>query len=70
MWRDIFIENSKNIIKVIDEFIKNLEDLKKNISENDIIKLEELFKNSKKIRSEIVSSGQDTSEPDFGRKKN
>ena len=69
MWRDIFIENSKNIIKVIDEFIKNLEDLKKNISENDIIKLEELFKNSKKIRSEIVSSGQDTSEPDFGRKK-
>ena len=70
MWRDIFIENSKNIIKVIDEFIKNLEDLKKNISENDIIKLEEVFKNSKKIRSEIVSSGQDTSEPDFGRKKN
>ena len=29
MWRDVFIQNKKNTSKMIDKFIRNLEDLKK-----------------------------------------
>ena len=68
MWRDIFIHNKENTSKVIDKFIINLEDLKKAIESEDGKKLEEIFTKTKKIRKEIVESGQDVSQPDFGRK--
>ena len=32
------------------------------------VKLEKIFKKTKKIRKEIVEAGQDISKPDFGRK--
>ena len=35
MWRDVFIQNKKNTSKMIDRFIKNLEDLKKAIENED-----------------------------------
>jgi len=69
MWRDVFIENKKNTSKMIDQFIKNLEDLKKAIENEDGKKLEQVFTKTKKIRKEIVEAGQDVSKPDFGRKK-
>ncbi len=68
MWRDIFIENKKNTSNMIDNFIANLEDLKKAIENEDGKKLEEIFKKTKKIRKEIVKAGQDVGKPDFGRK--
>jgi len=34
----------------------------------DVIKLEEIFTKTKKIRKEIVKAGQDVGKPDFGRK--
>ena len=67
MWRDIFIQNKKNTSKMINKFIKNLEDLKVAIENEDGKKLEEIFTKTKKIRKEIVKAGQDISEPDFGR---
>ena len=33
MWRDIFIDNSNNIIKILDEFSENINDFKKAILE-------------------------------------
>ena len=69
MWRDVFIQNKKNTSKMIDQFIKNLEDLKKAIENEDGKKLEQVFTKTKKIRKEIVEAGQDVSKPDFGRKK-
>ena len=36
MWRDIFIDNSENIIEVLDTFTKNLEEMKKAIKEKNI----------------------------------
>ena len=68
MWRDIFIENKKNTSNMIDNFIANLEDLKKAIENEDGKKLEEIFTKTKKIRKEIVKAGQDVRKPDFGRK--
>jgi len=67
MWRDIFIQNQKNISEMIEKFIKNLIYLKKVIKKNDAKKLEKIFKKTKKIRKEIVRAGQDISKPDFGR---
>ncbi len=67
MWRDIFIHNKKNINKVINKFIKNLEDIKKTIENENSKKLEKIFSKTKKIRKEIIQSGQDINKPDFGR---
>ena len=39
MWRDIFIDNSENIIKILDEFSKNIDDFKKAITEKNGEKL-------------------------------
>ena len=52
---------------MINKFIKNLEDLKVAIENEDGKKLEEIFTKTKKIRKEIIKAGQDISEPDFGR---
>ena len=68
MWRDIFIQNKKNTSNMIDNFIVNLEDLKKAIENEDGKKLEAIFTKTKKIRKEIVKAGQDVGKPDFGRK--
>ena len=68
MWRDVFIQNKKNTSSMIDNFIANLEDLKKAIENEDGKKLEEIFTKTKKIRKEIVKAGQDVGKPDFGRK--
>tara|TARA_Y100000741_G_C18186257_1_gene531510 strand:- start:142 stop:1038 length:897 start_codon:yes stop_codon:yes gene_type:complete len=67
MWRDIFIHNKKNTNKVISKFIKNLEDIKKTIENENSKKLEKIFSETKKIRKEIIQSGQDINKPDFGR---
>ena len=68
MWRDIFIYNRKNTLKMIDKFVENLKDLKKAIKNKDRKKLEKIFTKTKKIRKEIVEAGQDIRKPDFGRK--
>jgi len=68
MWRDVFIQNKKNTSKMIDLFIKNLEDLKKAIENEDGKKLEQIFTKTKKIRKDIIEAGQDVEKPDFGRK--
>ena len=68
MWRDVFIQNKKNTSKMIDQFIKNLEDLKKAIENEDGKKLEQIFTKTKKIRKDIVEAGQDVEKPNFGRK--
>ena len=69
MWRDIFLDNNDNILKVLDHFSENINEFKKAISEKNGEKLLKIFSSTKNIRKEIVRAGQDTSKPDFGRKK-
>ena len=70
MWKDIFIDNSENIIKILDKFSKNIDDFKKAITEKNGDKLLKIFATTKNVRKEIVKAGQDVESPDFGRKKN
>jgi len=69
MWRDIFIDNSENILKVIDNFSSNLNEIKKAIENKNGDKLIKIFSSTKQVREEIVKAGQDTEKSDFGRKK-
>ena len=67
MWRDIFFDNSQNISKAIDIFVKNLKDFKKdiNLKKNKSI-IGKLIR-AKKVRSKILKLKQDINKPDFGR---
>ena len=69
MWRDIFLDNNENISKGIDNFIEKLQELKKALNDKNGDKLYQIFNSTKELRKEIVKAGQDTSRPDFGRKK-
>ncbi len=67
MWRDIFFNNKKNVLKAIDVFIKNLNAFKKDInSKNNNSILKKLIQ-TKKVRSKIIKLKQDVNKPDFGR---
>jgi len=68
MWKDIFIDNSDNILKVLDNYSKNLNEIKEAIKNKDSKKLLEIFSSTKKVRKEIIEAGQDTDKPGFGRK--
>ncbi|MFL2890205.1 MAG: prephenate dehydrogenase/arogenate dehydrogenase family protein [Pelagibacteraceae bacterium] len=67
MWKDIFIDNSDNILKVLDNYSKNLDEIKSAIKNKDSKKLLEIFSSTKKVRKEIIEAGQDTDKPGFGR---
>ena len=68
MWRDIFIDNSENILKVLNDYSNNLDEIKTAIKNKDGEKLMKIFSSTKKVRKEIIKAGQDTEKPDFGRK--
>ena len=67
MWKDIFIDNSENILKVLDNYSKNLDEIKSAIKNKDSKKLLEIFSSTRKVRKEIIEAGQDTDKPGFGR---
>ena len=67
MWRDIFFNNKKNVLKAIDIFIKNLNAFKRDINyKNDKSILKKLIQ-TKKVRSKILKLKQDINKPNFGR---
>ena len=68
MWKDIFIDNSENILKVLENYSKNLNEIKDAIKNKESKKLLEIFSSTKKVRKEIIEAGQDTDKPGFGRK--
>ena len=67
MWRDIFFNNSKNISKAIDLFIKNLTAFKKDINLKNNKSILKKLVQTKKVRSKIIKLKQDINKPDFGR---
>ena len=70
MWRDIFIDNSENILKILNDFSTNIEEFKLAVLEKNGDKLIKMFASTKNVRKEIIKAGQDVQSPDFGRKKN
>ena len=67
MWRDIFFNNKKNMISVINIFLRNLNSFKKNIKNFEDKNLRKKLINSKKVRKQIIYLKQDIPKPDFGR---
>ena len=67
MWRDVFFNNSKNMSKIIDLFIRNLKNFKMDINKKRNSLLIKKLKKSKKARQQILLLKQDISKPDFGR---
>lgn len=68
MWRDIALNNRKQILHMLDKFNSDLKNLKRAILKRDKNKLFKLFSKTRKIRQAIVKAGQDISTPNFGRK--
>ncbi|MBD1137391.1 prephenate dehydrogenase/arogenate dehydrogenase family protein [Pelagibacterales bacterium SAG-MED43] len=67
MWRDIFFNNSNNISKAIDLFIKNLKAFKRDINLKNNKSILQKLVQTKKVRSKIIKLKQDINKPDFGR---
>ena len=66
----LFLSQSslQTFLKVLDNYSKNLNEIKSAIKNKDSKKLLEIFSSTKKVRKEIIEAGQDTAKPDFGRK--
>ena len=68
MWRDIALNNRKQILHMLEKFNLDLNNLKRAIIKKDGSKLFKLFSKTRKIRQAIVKAGQDIDTPNFGRK--
>jgi cyclohexadieny/prephenate dehydrogenase len=68
MWRDIALNNRKQILHMLEKFNLDLSNLKRAIIKKDGNKLFKLFSKTRKIRQAIVKAGQDINSPNFGRK--
>lgn len=67
MWRDVFINNKEAVLEMLGRFNEDLSALARAIRWGDGDKLYELFSRTRSIRRSIISSGQESSEPNFGR---
>ena len=67
MWRDVFLNNRRTTLEVLDRFTEEALNLRKAIQDGDGGALLEHFERTRTIRRGIVEAGQDTGEPDFGR---
>ena len=69
MWRDVFLNNKDAALEILGRFTEELFTLQKAIRKEDGEYLLEYFERTRKIRRSIINAGQDTAEPNFGRKE-
>ncbi len=69
MWRDVFLNNREAVLEMLGRFSEDLTALQRAIRWGEGDKLEALFTRTRKIRREIIAAGQDSDEPDFGRRQ-
>src|SRR6202453_2642673 len=67
MWRDVFLANKKGVMEMLARFSEDLARLTRAIDAGDGATLFDLFTRTRAIRRGIVSIGQDSDAPDFGR---
>jgi cyclohexadieny/prephenate dehydrogenase len=67
MWRDIFLNNKEAVLEMLSRFNEDLAALARAIRWDDGQALHDLFSRTRAIRRGIISEGQETPEPDFGR---
>lgn len=68
MWRDVFLNNREAVLEMLGRYSEDLSELQRAIRFGDGDTLEAMFGKSRALRRGIIEAGQDTAEPDFGRK--
>ncbi len=68
MWRDVFLSNKDAVLEMLGRFSEDLTALQRAIRWGDGDALFELFTRTRTIRRGIIDAGQETDEPDFGRR--
>ena len=58
MWRDIFLNNSKAVLEMLQRFNEDLSDLQKAIRKKESQKLHSFFSRTRSIRKKIIEAGQ------------
>jgi cyclohexadieny/prephenate dehydrogenase len=68
MWRDVFLNNKQAVLEMLGRFNEDLAQLTRAIRMGDGKTLFDLFTKTRGIRRSIIEIGQETAEPDFGRR--
>ncbi|MEL7047717.1 MAG: prephenate/arogenate dehydrogenase family protein [Pseudomonadota bacterium] len=68
MWRDVFLNNREAVLEMLGRFSEDLTALQRAIRFGDADELQDTFAKARQLRRGIIEAGQDTSEPDFGRR--
>jgi cyclohexadieny/prephenate dehydrogenase len=68
MWRDVFLNNKDAVLEMLGRFSEDLVTLQRAIRFGDGETLERLFGEARAVRRGIIQAGQDTANPDFGRR--
>lgn len=67
MWRDVFLTNREAVLEMLGRFLGDLSVLQTAVETGDGDALEAIFTRTRAIRRSIISAGQETAAPDFGR---
>jgi len=67
MWRDVFLTNREAVLEMLGRFLEDLSQLQRMVRVGDGAGMEALFTRTRAIRRSIISAGQETAAPDFGR---
>ena len=69
MWRDVFLNNREAVLEMLGRFNEDLNILQRAIRWGDGDTLFNLFTRTRAIRRGVVSAGQESAEPNFGRNR-
>jgi cyclohexadieny/prephenate dehydrogenase len=69
MWRDVFLHNREAVLEMLGRLNEDIALLARAIRWGEGDKLFDLFTRTRAIRRGIISLGQETAEPDFGRRR-
>ena len=69
MWRDVFLNNREAVLEVLGRFNEDLSRLQRWVRDGNGDALFDLFTQTRAIRRGIITAGQDTASPNFGRDK-
>ena len=67
MWRDVFLNNKDAVLDMLGRFNEDLAQLQRAIRWGDGDALQAFFTRTRAIRKSIITAGQDTAAPNFGR---
>lgn len=54
MWRDVCLANRDNLLLMIDQYVRHLQEFQKILQENDAPKLQQLLEESKRLRERLI----------------